>query len=116
MLYGGSQRSALQDIFNRVLRRDLVRPDGERVEIFEEYLDEARFPGRDQEERFAEFLRDRYGGRRLDVLMTVESNGLRFLARHRDSMFPGVPVVSLISKPAVEPLDVPADFLTVEAS
>ena len=115
MLYGGSQRSALQDIFNRVLHRELAGTNGGRVEIFDEYLDEARFPGSQNEERFAQFLHDRYSGRHIDVVMTAESNALRFLARHRDMIFPGTPVVCLISKPAIDTVNAPPDFVAITA-
>src|SRR5215212_3803313 len=65
-----SERSDLPSIpaFERGLREKLSQPDG-KTEFFVEYLDFGRFPGRAQEATFVRYLRDRYSGRRIDVIV-----------------------------------------------
>ncbi|HSE06325.1 MAG TPA: GAF domain-containing protein, partial [Methylomirabilota bacterium] len=41
----------------------------------------------------ADYLRAKYGRLKLDLVAVTSSRGLRFVVRHRDRLFPGVPVV-----------------------
>ena len=55
--------------FDEGLRSALkARPDT-RVEIYNEYLDAARFPDERHQRHLAEFLRGKYSGRRPDVII-----------------------------------------------
>lgn len=66
---------------------------GEPVTIFTEYLDSKRVPLEDVSEPATTYLREKY--RRLipDVLIVSDNNALDVLREHRDTLFPGVPVV-----------------------
>jgi len=64
-----------------------------RMEVFTEFLDAARFPGAAHEEDLTRLLRGKYGSMRLDLLIALGPESLDFLTRHKDSVFPGVPVV-----------------------
>jgi len=78
---------------DRELRRNLSRGLDGALDYYSEYFDSGRFPELQYEAAFAEFLRQKYGGRHFDVLVTLDNGGLEFLAEHRDELFPGVPVV-----------------------
>ncbi len=79
--------------FDESLRSALrARPDT-RVEIYNEYLDSARFPDERHQRHLAEFLRGKYSGKRPDVIITALAPSLDFVLKYRDEIFPGVPVV-----------------------
>src|SRR5262249_20442805 len=64
-----------------------------RVEIYNEYLDSARFPDERHQRHLAEFLRGKYSGRKPDVVIPALAPSLDFVLKYRDELFPGVPVV-----------------------
>jgi signal transduction histidine kinase len=79
--------------FDNSLRSSLrSRPDI-RVEIYNEYLDSARFPDERHRRQLAEFLREKYSDRRPDVIIPALAPSLDFVLAYRDDLFPGVPVV-----------------------
>ena len=43
--------------------------------------------------RLVDLLREKYAGRRVDVVVVEEGQALRFLLENREALFPGVPVV-----------------------
>ncbi|WP_166442636.1 sensor histidine kinase [Phragmitibacter flavus] len=62
------------------------------VEVFSEYFDFARFPAKKHAEGQVEHLHDRYGGLKLDKVIVVGFETLKFVIQHREKLFPGVPV------------------------
>ena len=79
--------------FDENLRSALKTGPSGRVEIYNEYLDSARFPGEGHQRRLAEFLRGKYSGMRPDVVIAALAPSLDFVLKYRDELFPGVPVV-----------------------
>src|SRR6478735_9689484 len=67
----------------------LTRP----VEIFSEYLDTEWASTDALAALQAEFVRQKYIARDIRVIVVSGPQALRFTARHRDAMLPGVPVV-----------------------
>ena len=63
------------------------------VEIDAEFLDLARITDEARELRTATFIRDKYEQRPPDLVMTVGSAALPFIVKHRDILFPKVPIV-----------------------
>ncbi|HVK14744.1 MAG TPA: hypothetical protein VM597_38760, partial [Gemmataceae bacterium] len=78
---------------NRALHATFALHPGERVEIRNEYVHTSR--SRDPEFRQAQasLLRQKYAGRKVDLVIAGLSSGLDFVLEHRDDLFPGVPVV-----------------------
>ncbi len=79
--------------FDEGLRSALKTRPNDRVEIYNEYLDSARFPDEGYQRRLAEFLRGKYAGRRPDVVIAALAPALDFMLKYRDELFPGIPVV-----------------------
>ena len=73
------------------------------VKVFSEYLDLSRFKGHDS--ATADYLRRKYAGVKIDVVITVYPTALDFLMREEGKLFPGVPVVAaeIIRAPAEKP-------------
>jgi len=74
--------------FRPVLEQDR---DGS-IEYYPEYLEANRFPGENQAQALHDYLKDKYAGRPIDVVVAQSDVSLDFLARYRD-LFPNVPVV-----------------------
>ena len=63
------------------------------VEVYTEYMDLARFRDEGYEQRLRDFYRQKYGGKKLDLVMAVMGPSLDFALRHGSELFPGVPIV-----------------------
>ena len=103
VLHGTGRDAEGTVTLDRELRQRLYRDLGGALDYYAEYLDTGRFPGVQQQAAFGEFLRHKYRGRRFDILITTDHTGLEFLARNRDELFPGTPVLFAdpIASPAV---------------
>jgi hypothetical protein len=113
-IFGGGSRTPVYEAYNQVLLRAMAPPSGSHVEYFEEYLDNGRFPDAADERRHAEFLRSRYAGKRIDLLISVDPVAVRFLLKFRDEAFPGVPVVFMgVRSATLARLALPADFIGI---
>ena len=113
-LYGFEQHTPTVAIFDRVLHRELVSKPSTPAQFHSEFMDVARFDGPAHAARFAAFLRERYAGRQVDLLMSPDPISLRFLLKHRDALFPGVPVVFFDVRAAtLAELALPRDFVGV---
>ena len=89
--------------FARTLRNESPAP----VTLYEEVLETYRFTGEAQETNVVNYLRQKYSGRKIDVVVAVLDPALIFLMRHRDQLFTGVPVVGVLAKKANPPIDFP---------
>jgi PAS domain S-box-containing protein len=63
------------------------------VNFYVEYLEGRRFDDKGYEKSVLETLKHTYLGHKLDVVIARASPALQFALRHRDELFPGVPVV-----------------------
>jgi PAS domain S-box-containing protein len=63
------------------------------INWFSEALDFARFPGLEYEATMTTYLRAKYANKTIDVVVAAGPEPLFFLRRHRDSLFPGTPIV-----------------------
>jgi PAS domain S-box-containing protein len=73
--------------------REALRQNVEEVEVFAESLDIIRFPEAEQQSVVADFLRERYAGRRIDAALVIGPASLNFLADRRAELFPDTPIV-----------------------
>ena len=63
------------------------------IEFFDEYLESDRFPPAVAAQALRAYIRDKYRGRPVDVVIAVADPALRFVHEHRDELFPGAPIV-----------------------
>ena len=64
-----------------------------RLEVYSEYLDRSRFPEARHEERLRAFFADKYGPKKIDLVIPVMKPSLDFVLKYRADLFPGVPIV-----------------------
>jgi signal transduction histidine kinase len=109
---GAEIRSPAYETMARAVRETLDASGDGAVEHYTEYLDNARFPGPEQEVELAEHLRKRYSDRHIDVVIAFDPPAVRFVLKHRDQIFPGVPVVfGAVRAPTLAQLKLPPDFI-----
>jgi len=65
------------------------------VEIHNEYLDVSRFPDSAYQDDLATFLRRKYAGRKVDLIIAGLVSGLDYALKYRDEIFPSTPIVFL---------------------
>jgi signal transduction histidine kinase len=73
--------------------RDRLAGSPRPINYFTEYLESDLFPGDVAALAFKEYLRAKYHGRPIDVVIAMTDQGLRFVLAHRAELFPGAPVV-----------------------
>jgi signal transduction histidine kinase len=79
--------------FDQSLRATFASSTYRNIEIYNEYLDAVRFDDDRYQGQLAEFLRRKYAGRKLDVIIPALGPSLGFVLKHREELFPEVPVV-----------------------
>ena len=116
ILYGERLDLPVIRMAEQSLRETFAASVAPQVEWFAEYFDFARFPTAEHEANLTRYLRERYAGRKIDLIMPVSSLSLRFLLRHREEIFPGVPVVYAVQSAAeVDAGALPPDVTGVAA-
>ena len=81
--------NAVAAAFRTTLTRELAEP----VDVDEAPFDTARFAEPKQEALFVDFLQNRYGGRKLDLVVPINFPALSFVVRHRKRLFPETPML-----------------------
>src|SRR5438046_7952674 len=82
----------------------------ERIQTRNDYLELSRFQGAEGRKALAEFLRKKYAGETIDLVMSVLGPSLEF----RDQIFPGVPIVFMdVDEQGGQKHKLPADVIGV---
>jgi PAS domain S-box-containing protein len=87
-------RAAFDLAFQKALRASVAG----HLEVYSEALETYRFPALDHSQLMQRYLREKYDGRHLNVVIAVYGAALDFVRAHHDDLFPGVPVVALTSR------------------
>jgi signal transduction histidine kinase len=95
VLYSTSRDSPMASTGDRDLRLLLERGLSEPLAFFTEYIDQGRFPERGYQAAFSNFLRVKYRGQPIDLLIAIQPAAVQFVNERRDELFPGTPVVFL---------------------
>lgn len=74
-------------------RTELARQSAAPIEFLEASLEIARFAGDGAETPFVEYLRALFADRPPNLLVPIGGPAMFFLQRHRDNLFPGVPLL-----------------------
>src|SRR5262245_4989315 len=70
-----------------------LRSRSDRIDYFAEYLESDRFPDDDATLAFRDYIRRKYRGRRIDVVIAVTDVALQFALSYRAELFPDAPIV-----------------------
>ena len=84
------------------------------IQIRNEYLALSRFPDAGGRKTLADFLKRKYAGETIDVVMAGLAPSLVFALEYRHEIFPGVPIVFMaVDQQEVQKLTLPADVIGV---
>jgi PAS domain S-box-containing protein len=75
------------------IRATFAAGSSERIEIHNEYLDTSSVRNDSFKQLQVDFLRQKYAGRKVDLVIAGLSSALDFVLEHRARIFPGVPIV-----------------------
>jgi len=95
ILYSTRRDSEIANVVDRELPRILGEGLGEPLDHYSEYIDLSRFPDPAYQAGFRDFLRLKYSGSRIDLVVAVQDVAVEFLANNRQELFPGTPLVFL---------------------
>jgi PAS domain S-box-containing protein len=94
------------------IRSTIAGASSQQVRIHNEYLDISGSP--DSEKLQAEFLRRKYGGRKVDLVIVCLSPALDFALKYRNEIFPGVPVIfGAVDERELRARELPPDVIGV---
>src|SRR5271165_5729958 len=93
VLYSDERLLPANIIVDEAIRAAFAVGTNNRIEFYSEFLDVARFPGEEQQQRQRDFFRDKYRERPQDLVIAVSGGALVFLAKHRTDLFAGAPIV-----------------------
>jgi C4-dicarboxylate-specific signal transduction histidine kinase/ABC-type uncharacterized transport system substrate-binding protein len=89
-------------VINQSLRETFRSQLEGQVEFYSESLNLSQFPDPRHTQVVRDFVRRKYAGTRLDLIVAVMAPSLDFVLRHGDALFPGVPIVFC----GIDPTDV----------
>jgi signal transduction histidine kinase len=84
------------------------------TQVFEEYMDENRL-GTDYP-TLAERIHQKYGKKKMDLVMTVGPQALNFILQYREALFPAVPIVFSVVDSRGLPPKLPQNVMGVGGS
>jgi hypothetical protein len=87
--------NALSSSFRTALAEQSATP----IEFFEASLESTLFAEDGSEAFLVDYLRARFANRPADLVVPIGAPGLMFLQRHRDKLFPGVPILGDLYAP-----------------
>jgi signal transduction histidine kinase/DNA-binding NarL/FixJ family response regulator len=101
-------------LVNRALRSTFASESPEHVENRNEYVDTARLRDPEFVKAQVSVLRQKYAGRKVDLVVAGLSSGVDFVLGHRDELFPRVPVVFVaVDQREVKARRLPPDMIGV---
>ncbi len=93
VIYPNSRLLPANIAFDSGLHQAIDASPGQPIEVFSEFLDEPQFGGDRYEVTVSTYLHEKYVDRPPDAILVGGGDGLRFVLRYRDRLFPTVPVV-----------------------
>jgi len=101
-------------LINQGLRTTFAAASSEEIQIRNEYLDLSRFEDPRHERFLVEYLRQKYAGQKVDLVMAALGSALDFALANRAEIFPGVPVVFIaVDEQELQTRALPADVIGV---
>jgi signal transduction histidine kinase len=91
-IHSGAENFPANPILDAGIRDRLADSDVP-IDYFTEYLESDLFPGEEALLAFRDYLRRKYQGRTIDVVIAMTDTSLRFILNHRGELFPDAPVV-----------------------
>jgi signal transduction histidine kinase len=85
-------------LFDEIFQKALHAAPFPNLEYYPEFLESSRFPGEDFITAFHDYLKRKYAGRRIDVVMAMADTPLGFVLKYRNDLFPDCPIVFVATR------------------
>lgn len=95
VLYWYNKRNSINVALEQGFHAGLRSATGSRVQYYSEYLESDQFPGERQAQILHNYLRQKYDGLPIDVVVAASDAALEFLLRFRSTLFPRASLVFL---------------------
>jgi len=93
VIHSGAESFPSNPILDAGIRETLALRSDLSIDYYTEYLESDRFPEERVSLAFTDYLRRKYEGRKMDLVIAMTSAGLRFVLDHREELFPDAPIV-----------------------
>ena len=102
-IHSGAADYLSNPVVDAGIRRGLQSDPGRSIGYFSEFLEFDRFPEVGASPELAEYIRRKYAGRRIDLVIASTSRSLNFVLEHRARLFPSAPIVYMATVEADDP-------------
>ena len=93
ILYDENKEFPSLALLDRTLTSAFRAGANRQLEIHSEFMDISRFPDKRYDEQLREFFRQKYAGKRIDLIVAVMGPSLDFALKYGEDLFPGTPIV-----------------------
>jgi len=93
VIHSGSESFPSNPILDAGIREALASRSDVAIDYFAEYLESDIFPAEEARSALTDYIRRKYRGRRIDLVIAMTDTGLRFVLDHRGELFPQAPIV-----------------------
>ena len=92
-IYQGAESFPSNPVYDEAIRRALLANIDKPLQYFAEYLESEPLTSEQENEALADYVRRKYHGHHIDVVIAVADEAVRFALKYRDDLFPGAPIV-----------------------
>jgi len=92
-IYQGTPTFPTNPVYDAAIRQALLANVDKPLEYFGEYLDDNPLIADQDGDTLADYIRAKYRGHHIDVVITVADVATQFALKRRDDLFPGAPIV-----------------------
>jgi signal transduction histidine kinase len=93
VIHSGAETFPANPILDAGIREVLASRSDLSINYFAEYLETDYFPGEEELEAFSDYIRRKYEGYKIDVVIAITDTALQFALARREMLFPDAPIV-----------------------
>ena len=93
VIHSGPETFPANPLLDAGIREVLASRPELSIDCFSEYLESDLFPGEQASQAFGDYLRRKYQGHRIDVVIAITDTALQFALNHREALFPDAPLI-----------------------
>src|SRR5688572_21647527 len=92
-IHWGPEEFPGTSVVDAAIREALLPTADSPLRYYSEYLETEEFPSEAASFAFRDYIRQKFAGRRIDLVIADSTPALQFALRHRPDLFPGSPIV-----------------------
>ena len=93
VIHSGAETFPANPILDAGIREVLASRSDLSINYFAEYLETDYFPGEEELQAFSDYIRRKYEGYKIDVVIAITDTALQFALARRETLFPDAPIV-----------------------